>query len=94
MMGILSNDKIISINDSQAVGLTVEQASRLLRGPKGSKVKLTIERPGVSNPLVYEIVRADIAIHSVDVALMLEGHTGYVSVNKFSQTTTRNSTMP
>ncbi|MFN0158003.1 MAG: S41 family peptidase [Bacteroidota bacterium] len=87
MMGILSNDKIIAIGDSSSIGLTVEQASKRLRGPKGTTVKLRIIRPGVQEPLLYEIVRSEISIHSVDVALMVDDETGYISVNKFSLTT-------
>lgn len=86
-LGIQSNDRIIRINDSTAVGLTTAQASQKLRGPKGTKVVVTIFRPGESAPMVYEITRDNIALNSVDVSLMLPDDVGYVSVNKFSATT-------
>ena len=88
-IGILSNDKIVKINDSTAIGLTTEQASKKLRGPKGTKVTVTIARPGVPDPLVYEITRDVIALTSIDVALMLNDDVGYVSVNRFSATTSQ-----
>jgi len=87
MLGILSNDRIVRINDTTAIGFTADQASQRLRGPKGTKVKVTIARPGVSELLVYEITRAEIAITSIDVAMMVNEEAGYVSVNKFGMKT-------
>ena len=87
MLGILSNDRIVGIGDSSAVGLGVEEASRKLRGPKGTKVRVTVARPGVESNLVYEITRDNISIHSVDVALMTSDKVGYISVNSFKVTT-------
>jgi carboxyl-terminal processing protease len=86
-IGILSNDKIVRIDDSSAIGYTTARASQKLRGPKGTKVTVTIVRPGVDEPLVYDIVRDNIALTSVDVALMITPEVGYVSVNRFSATT-------
>ena len=86
-LGILSNDRIVTINDSTALGLSTSAASQKLRGPKGTKVKIAIVRGGVKEHLMYEIVRDNIALHSVDVALMLENGVGYLAVNRFSATT-------
>ena len=87
MLGILSNDRIVRINDTTAIGFTADQASQRLRGPKGTKVKVTIARPSVGELLVYEITRAEIAITSIDVAMMVNEEVGYVSVNKFGMKT-------
>ncbi|MBM4161650.1 MAG: S41 family peptidase [Ignavibacteria bacterium] len=86
-LGILSNDRIVKINDSTAIGLTSERASQRLRGPKGTKVKVAISRPGISELLEYEITRAEITITSIDIATMVTDEVGYVYVNKFSQKT-------
>lgn len=86
-LGILSNDKIVRIGDSSAVGYTTAQASLRLRGAKGTRVTVTILRSGVKEPLVFEIVRDNIALTSVDVALMITPGVGYISVNRFSATT-------
>lgn len=86
-LGILTNDRIVRISDSTSVGLTVDQASQRLRGPKGTIVKVGIARPGVKELLVYEITRADISIVSIDVAMMINKEVGYVAVNKFAETT-------
>ncbi len=86
-LGILSNDRIVRINDSSAIGLTTTQASQRLRGPKGTKVSVTINRPGEKEAMVFEITRDNIALNSVDVSLLLADNVGYVNVNKFSATT-------
>ena len=86
-MGILSNDRIVAIDDSTSIGLTTTQAAKKLRGPKGTKVSVTILRTGVSEPHRYDIIRDDISITSVDVALMIRDDVGYVSVNRFAATT-------
>jgi carboxyl-terminal processing protease len=86
-LGILSNDRIVRINDSSAVGLTADQASQRLRGPKGTKVRVGIIRPSVKEILTYEITRADISVTSIDVAMMVNPEVGYIAVNKFAQIT-------
>ena len=86
-LGIMANDRIVKINDSSAIGFTSEQASLRLRGPKGTKVKVSIARPGVKESLLHEITRAEISIVSIDVAMMMNKEVGYIAVNKFAQTT-------
>lgn len=86
-LGILSNDKIVKINDTSAIKFTTQQASQLLRGPKGTKVSVTIVRSGVAEPLVYEIIRDNIALTSLDVSLMLDAEVGYININRFASTT-------
>lgn len=86
-LGILANDRIVKINDSTAIGLTTSQASLKLRGPRGTKVAISILRPGIASLIDYEITRDNISITSVDVALMVKKDVGYISVNRFSATT-------
>lgn len=86
-LGILANDRIIRIDDSSAVGLEDSQVLRRLRGPKGSRVKVDIRRPGEKENLAFEIIRDVIPLYSVDAALMLNDEVGYVSVNRFSENT-------
>jgi len=86
-MGILSNDRIVKINDSSAIKFTDDMVMKSLRGPKGTKVKVTIRRPGVDQLLDFEIIRDIISIYSVDAALMLDDNVGYIRVNQFKETT-------
>ncbi len=85
--GIQPGDKIVSINDTTIAGVKIDNALiyKKLRGEKGSSVKLGILRGG--NLRYFNIVRALIPLHSVDVAYMLDGQTGYIKINKFTDKT-------
>lgn len=86
-LGILAGDKIVKINDTSAIGIKREDVPKKLRGPKGTKVKVTILRSGIKELLEFEIIRDKIPLYSVDVSYMVDDEIGYVSVNRFSATT-------
>ncbi len=86
-LGILSNDRIIKINDSSAIGFTDTQVMKTLRGPKGTKVKVTVVRPGVKDQMNFIITRDVIPFVSLSAAMMLNGNVGYVKLDRFSETT-------
>ncbi len=86
-LGIQAGDKIVRINDSSAVGITQEGVQKKLRGPKGSRVKVTVFRAGIANLLDFDITRDKIPIYTVDASFMLDGKTGYISVTRFAATT-------
>ncbi|MGH2568368.1 MAG: S41 family peptidase, partial [Bacteroidota bacterium] len=64
-----------------------EMVMSRLRGPKGTKVTVTIARPGVKESLVYEITRDEISLVSVTAAFMYNDDVGYISVDKFNEQT-------
>ncbi len=86
-LGIMSGDRIISINDTSAVGYTNEQVVRRLRGEKGTTVDVEILRPRNPNTLNFTIVRDDIPITTIDTHYMLDEKTGYIKINRFAATT-------
>jgi carboxyl-terminal processing protease len=86
-VGIQTNDRIVRIGDSVSIGWNNDQVKRHLRGPKGTKVKVGVHRPGAMGLLDFEIIRDEIAITSVDIAMMVTDDVGYISVNKFSEPT-------
>jgi carboxyl-terminal processing protease len=86
-LGILPGDRIVKIDGEDCIGITNDQVRDRLRGKAGSKVKVSISRTGIVDLIEYEITRDKIPIYSVDVSLMLEAKTGYVSVSRFSETT-------
>ncbi len=86
-LGILSNDRIVSIDDSSAVGYDDQKVMRTLRGPKGTKVKVAIVRPGIGGRLDFEITRDEIPLYSVEASVMVTKDVGYVRVNKFNEQT-------
>lgn len=67
--GIKSGDKIIKINDTLASDMAVEAAVKLIRGPRGTEVRLTIGREGRTEPLEIKIVRDVINIPTIDTEI-------------------------
>ncbi len=86
-VGLLPGDRIIAADDSTLVGLSDHEIIRRLRGPKRSKVRLTILRRAQSEPLQFTLTRDDVPVKSVDAAFMLDNQTGYVSIQNFGETT-------
>jgi carboxyl-terminal processing protease len=83
--GIQSGDRIVSINGKQTQGMTVENASNLIRGDVGTKVSLEIRRDQ-GQPFVVSITRARIELATVRYSLKQEGKSkiGYIRLNEFS----------
>ena len=88
-VGILAGDRIVAVNDSAIAGvkMSTEDIMKRLRGPKGSKVNLTIVRRGVQDPLVFTVKRDKIPILSLDASYMIQPKIGYIRVNRFGATT-------
>ena len=82
-------DRIVTVNDSVVAGngITNEQTIKLLKGPKGSKVRVGIKRADVDELLQFEITRDAVPITSIDAAYMADDSTGYVAISRFSQNT-------
>jgi carboxyl-terminal processing protease len=86
-LGILAGDKIIKIDGESCIKIAREDVPKKLRGQKGTKVVITIVRAGVSEPLVFEIIRDKIPLYSVDASFMYNNDIGYVKVSRFAATT-------
>ena len=88
-VGILAGDRFVYVDDSLVAGIKIknEGVMRLLKGPKGTKVKVKVFRRGVDDLLEYTITRDVIPTYSVDVAYMLDDEIGYIKLSKFSATT-------
>ncbi|HCV43346.1 MAG TPA: S41 family peptidase, partial [Bacteroidetes bacterium] len=86
-LGIQAGDKIVKINDTSCVGITQQGVQQKLRGPKGTRVKVSITRFGIKDLLEYEIVRDKIPLYTVDSNFMLDDQTGYINVTRFAATT-------
>ncbi|HEY9885095.1 MAG TPA: carboxyl-terminal processing protease CtpB [Thermosynechococcaceae cyanobacterium] len=83
--GLQAGDQILAIDGKQTKGMTVEDASNLIRGDVGTKVKLEIGRRGVDKKSVA-LTRARIELPTVRYALKQEGgkRIGYIRLNEFS----------
>ncbi len=88
-VGLEAGDKIIYVNDSLVAGKKISEdgVMRMLKGPRGTTVKLKILRRNQKDLLPFEITRDKIPIFSVDVAYMVNDNTGYIKVNTFAMTT-------
>jgi carboxyl-terminal processing protease len=86
--GIRSGDIIAAVDGKPTDSLTTNEVVDLLRGPKGTKVTVTIRREGSEKPLVFNIVRDEIPRYSVDLHFMIRPGIGYLHINGFQQTTT------
>jgi carboxyl-terminal processing protease len=87
-LGILAGDKIIRINDEDAFGKKVTNKYVLdhLRGPKGSKVTVSILRKGRKGLIDFTITRDKIPLNSIDATLMLTPDIGIIKLTRFART--------
>ncbi len=85
--GLIQGDRIVRVNDKDIAGVKMPQDSmiRLMKGPKGSKVKITVKRGGTLIP--FDIIRDKIPVHCIDAAFMIDETTGYIKLSKFTRTT-------
>lgn len=86
--GIEAGDKIIKIDDKRTTDMTLTDAVKNIRGPKGSKVKLTVYREGVSEPLDFMVTRDVIPLKSVR-SFLLTPEIGYIRISNFQAKTFR-----
>src|SRR5207247_851578 len=85
--GIRPGDVIVKVDDKSTDGLTTTEVADMLKGPKGTVVKITVSREGYSEPLVFTVTRDEIPRHSVDGAFLLRPRIGYIRLSGFNETT-------
>ncbi len=88
-LGIKAGDKIVEVEGTKMAGVGIKNSDVLskLRGPKGTIVKVGIERKGVKDILYFNITRDKIPIYSVDASYMVAPEIGYIKVSRFAATT-------
>lgn len=86
-VGLKSGDKIIKVEEKTIAGKRMEtdDVKALLKGPKGSSVNIVVERGKEQKK--FTITRGFIPLYALDAAYMLNKETGYIRLNKFSETT-------
>lgn len=80
--GMKAGDKIVKIGDKSTIDMTLNDAVKLIRGPQGTEVKLTISREGIDKPLVFNITRDLIPLICVK-SFKLDHDIGYVRITDF-----------
>jgi carboxyl-terminal processing protease len=85
-VGLESGDMIVKINGKSTEGISLEIAQSNLRGPAGTKVLVTIKRPGVTLTKDYNITREQIKLVSISPK-MLKDKIGYIRMRLFGENT-------
>jgi len=84
--GIQTGDQIVEVDGKSTHDWKSEAAVKALRGLPGSQVKILVRRPGLADPMPYELTRAAIHVKSVQPGTMFDGGVGYISLNPVSET--------
>jgi carboxyl-terminal processing protease len=87
--GLRPGDVIVKVDDKATDGLSTGEVADLLKGPKGTVVKITVAREGYAEPLVFTVTRDEIPRHSVDIAFLFKPGIGYIRLSGFNETTDR-----
>lgn len=85
--GILPGDRIDRIDGASAKNMSLTEAMKKMRGPKGKAITLSIRRAQWRGAKDFKLVREDISLHSVKSALLEPGY-GYVRISSFQDATT------
>ena len=84
--GLKTGDRIIRVDDVDIAGIGLEKATSMMKGKKGTKVKLTLVRENKAEPFVVELKREEIVLKTVK-ADMLEDSIGYIRITMFDEDT-------
>jgi carboxyl-terminal processing protease len=88
-VGLQAGDRIVKVNGELIAGvkMSTEEIVGKLKGPKETKVDVSIHRSGIDELFEYTITRDKIPSFSLDVAYMINDSTGFIKINRFSATT-------
>jgi len=86
-VGLQSGDRIMFVDGRTTIGYKDVDVRKNLKGPRGSEVTISVQRPGVDELIKFDIVRDKIPIYTLDAAYMMDDGTGYIRLNRFARTT-------
>jgi len=84
--GLQSGDRILAIDGERTLNLPLNEAVKKLRGPRGTKVTVTIARQNEDEPRDVTIIRDEIEVPNVKGARIIEDGIGYIRITQFSAT--------
>ena len=89
LVGMMPGDRIVGTNGQSFIGSNIsnKEVFNRLRGKKGSKVNLSIVRPGMADKLTFIVTRATISSQSVEASFLLKPTVGYLKLSRFSDNT-------
>jgi len=85
--GLRPGDVIIKVDEKATDGLTTTEVADMLKGQKGTIVKIVVTREGYNEPLTFTVTRGEIPRHSVDIAFLIKPNIGYIRLSAFNETT-------
>lgn len=87
--GVQNGDRIIKVNDSIVAGrkLKTDDVMKMLRGKRGTKVKLSLLRSGIKELVPATVTRDKVPVKSIDAAYMIAPGVGFMRITAFSQFT-------
>ena len=88
-LGMKAGDVISLIEGDPTETMTLDEAVGRLKGPKDTKVTITVVRRGLEDPLELTITRAEVTQETVSYEYMLDDETGYVAIRDFARSTGR-----
>lgn len=87
--GLRPGDIIVRVDDTSTEGKTTSEIADLLKGPRGTTVRVFVEREGHNEPVEFTIVRDEIPRFSIEHAFMVEPGIAYIRISSFMETTSR-----
>ncbi len=87
--GIRPGDMLVEVNDKRVDNLTTTEVAEMLKGPKGTKVQVVVNREGSPKPITFNMVRDEIPRNSVDTAFWVKPGIAYLRIQSFTETTGR-----
>lgn len=88
--GLIAGDRILEVDGIKVTDKGQEEVSKLLKGQAGTEVKVTVQRIGQEKPLDVKVVREEIKIPDVPYYGKLSDEIGYIKLNSFTHTASRN----
>src|SRR5437762_8583563 len=85
--GIHPGDIIAAVDGKATDNMSTADVADLLKGPKGTTVRITVLREGADHPLEFAVIRDEIPRYSVDLHFMIKPGVGYLHVSGFQETT-------
>ncbi len=87
--GIRPGDLLMEVNDKRVDNLNTTEVADMLKGPKGTRVQVIVNREGSSKPITFNLVRDEIPRNSVDTAFWVKPGIAYMRIQGFTETTSK-----
>ncbi|MCX6635363.1 MAG: S41 family peptidase [Acidobacteria bacterium] len=87
--GIRPGDVIVAVDDKPTEGLSLTEVVDRLKGPRATRVKVSMVREGSDQPLHFDLMRDEISRRSVKTAFLIRPKIGYVHIESFNENTSR-----